>query len=125
MATPKRPTPITERKSRADIQKAMENAERMETPHVTPEEGGAKRSAPVVSPQPSPPPAKEKKRVGRPPVKEGRTARLNTFLTEETKNRLMRATFKEKLSRMDKGEEVDQSLIVEEALESWLDQHNY
>ena len=122
MATPKRPTPITERrKSRADIQKAMENAERMETPHVTPEEGGAKRSAPVVTP----PPAKEKKRVGRPPIKEGRTARLNTFLTEEIKNRLMRATFREKLSRMDKGEEVDQSLIVEEALELWLNQHDY
>ena len=125
MAAPKRKTPITARKSRADIQKAMANAERMETPHVTPEEGSARRMEPE-KPTTPPPPATapsappEKKQVGRKPLIEGRTERLSAFLTPKTSKRLKRAVLQEKLVRFDKGKDVDQSLIVEEALEMWL-----
>lgn len=124
MATPKKPIPLTQRKSRLDIEKAMQAAENMATPHVSPEEGAAKKSAPppVAPARSQPAPARK---IGRPALKAGRSERITVFLTPETRHRLRRALLQEQLSREANNDKVDQSLIVEEALEHWLKQHQY
>ena len=152
MAIPKTKKPIVERKSRLDIEKAMKSAALMETPGVSPEEGSAKNSAhqrpenpekqkPVLekkaeqkmespSSKPSIPSSsvvqpKPKGTVGRPPLKAGRTERITVWFTPEVKKRLKRALLQEKLLRDEKDEDIDQSLLVEEALENWLKTHKY
>lgn len=152
MAIPKNKKPIAERKSRIDIEKAMKSAALMETPGVSPEEGAAKNSvhqhseekktekpapekkaepkmkspAPKV-PAPSSPKVQTRPRgaVGRPPLKAGRTERITVWFTPAIKKRLKRALLQEKLLRDEKDEDIDQSLLVEEALENWLKSHNY
>jgi hypothetical protein len=151
MAIPKTKKPIAERKSRLDIEKAMKSAALMETPGVSPEEGSAKNSvhkqpdtekavsekkAEQKMPSPSPTPkspsssstqveAKPKATVGRPPLKPGRTERITVWFTPEIKKRLKRALLQEKLRRDENDQDIDQSLLVEEALENWLKTHKY
>jgi len=132
MATPKKTTPIKNRKSRTDIEKAIHSAAQMETPGVSPEEGSADKTS--KSPAVDGVKATEeshvihqsiKKRVGRPPLKEGRTDRITVFLTADNRKRLRRAVLQEQLSREDQGHQFDQSLLVEEALIFWLEQNGY
>jgi len=144
MAIPKKKKPIVERKSRADIEKAMKSASQMDTPGVSQEEGSAKntvqRKRPETKktppkptqakqqsppPKPTPSPAKTKTRMGRPPLKAGRTETITVWLTPKTKKRLKRALLMEKLVRDEKDKDIDQSLMVEEALESWFAARDY
>jgi hypothetical protein len=144
MGIPKKKKPIIQRKSRLDIEKAMKSAALMDTPGVSPEEGSVKNTVQHKSPEakktppkptkakkqspppkPAPTPEKTKNRVGRPPLKAGRTERITVWFTPEVKKRLRRALLKEKLLRDEKDQDIDQSLLVEEALESWLASHDY
>ena len=151
MGIPKKKSPIKERKSRLDIEKAMKSAALMETPGVSPEEGSAKNSShespdvdreleKITTEKPkeiqqSPPPksaaipkkTKEKVtgKVGRPPLIEGRTERITVWFRPEVKKRLKRALLQDKLLRDEKDQDIDQSLLVEEALESWFKTHKY
>lgn len=142
MAIPKTKKPIKERKSRVDIEKAMQSAALMETPGVSPEEGSAKNPAqehpetdgkkeemaaeePKEASQSYPEKEQVKKKVGRPPLIEGRTERITVWFRPEVKKRLKRALLQEKLRRDEKDQDIDQSLLVEEALETWLKTHNY
>ncbi len=131
MATPKKPVPVKERKSRSDIEKALKSAATMETPGVTPEEGAAQNSTVITrkgeQPIASLPEQKTRavKKIGRPPLVEGRTERITVFLTAKNKKRFKRALLQEQLIRDEKGQPIDQSLLVEEALVAWMDQHEY
>ena len=150
MAIPKTKKPIIERKTRLDIERAMKSASMMETPGVTPEEGSARNSVHTrpekqeekmnTTEKPkeermaaSPPPAQKKAvetsvpkgRVGRPPLVEGRSERITVWFRPEIKKRLKRALLQEKLSRDEQDQDIDQSLLVEEALVDWLKARNY
>ncbi len=139
MGIPKKKKPIVQRKSRIDIEKAMRSAALMDTPGVSQEEGSAKNTVQPQRPetrktppkptqakkQPSPPTVKTKNRVGRPPLKAGRTERITVWFSPKVKKRLRRALLQEKLLRDEKDQDIDQSLLVEEAIESWLESHKY
>lgn len=144
MGIPKNKKPIVQRKSRADIEKAMKSASLMDTPGVSQEEGSAKNSVQAERPETektppktaqaekqSPPPevdstpVKAKNRIGRPPLKAGRTERITVWFSPKVKKRLKRALLQEKLLRDEKDQDIDQSLLLEEALESWLKSHKY
>lgn len=127
MATPKKTVPIKQRTSRTDIEKAVKTAANMETPGVTPEEGSAKKSSSPPKKLIYPPKSQPKttKKVGRPPLIEGRNERITVFLTTKNKKRFKRALLQEQLRREETGDPIDQSLLVEEALEAWMNAHNY
>ncbi len=127
MATPKKPVPIKQRKSRTDIEKAVKTAASMETPGVTQEEGSAKKTPPLslkstLPPEPKP---NKPKKIGRPPLVEGRNERITVFLTTKNKKRFKRALLQEQLRRDETGDPIDQSLLVEEVLEAWMDANSY
>ena len=124
MGTPKKTTPIKDRKSRTDIEKAISSAAQMETPGVSSEEGSAKQTSVEVIKTTGIEVIRDK-RVGRPPLKAGRTDRITVFLMAENRKRLRRAVLQEQLKREDHGEQVDQSLVVEEALMFWLKKNGY
>ena len=101
------------------------------SPARAPEE----RPAPVAQPQPPmaqtapppPPPAAPvadaaTKQIGRPPLKENRTERVTAWMTPDNRDRLRMALYGEQLKTRGK---TDQSLIIEMALEKWLDDNGY
>ena len=66
-----------------------------------------------------------KKKVGRPPLAGERKGKLFSQLTQETADRFKLAFLNEKLKRAKRGEEVDQSLLVEIILKEWMDKNKY
>lgn len=136
MAIPRSRNPIAQRKSRSQIEEAVKVASGMQTPGVTREEGSPQKPSSLeknvvdkhVEPTPSSPSAPKEtsaRRPGRPALKEGRTERVTAWMTQATRRRLKMALFGEQAKRHGTTGDVDQSLIIEEALEKWLTENNY
>jgi hypothetical protein len=136
MAIPRKPNPIAQRKSRSQIEEAVKVASGMQTPGVSREEGSPRRAASAdndfierrLEATPLPPLSADPtgtRRPGRPALKEGRTERVTAWMTPKTRRRLKLALFGEQAKRHGTTGDVDQSLIIEEAIEKWLDENNY
>lgn len=137
MAIPRKPNPIVQRKSRSQIEEAVKVASGMQTPGVSREEGAPQkmtnsnthaleRQIEAAAPLPSPPSTPTSaRRPGRPALKEGRTERVTAWMTPKTRKRLKSALFGEQAKRQETSGNVDQSLLIEEAIEEWLDKNNY
>ncbi len=108
MATPKKRTPIV---NRSAINAAIDQAGSIVTPHVSIEEGSAKKPG--------------KKRLGRPPLTVDRSERLTIVMTKTTLERFNMAFLQEKMERLRQGEKIDQSLLIENIIKDWMDRHNY
>ncbi len=65
------------------------------------------------------------KKLGRPALKADRNAKITFYLSQETSNRFNLALPQEQIKRITKGEKVDKSLILEEALLEWLQENKY
>lgn len=136
MAIPRKPNPIAQRKSRSQIEEAVKVASGMHTPGVSPAEGAPQNTkylanAPmeghtdaVSIPSPSSK-STSTRRPGRPALKEGRTERVTAWMTPKTRQRLKKALYGEQAKRHESSGDVDQSLLIEEAIEKWLDENNY
>lgn len=65
------------------------------------------------------------KKIGRPPLAGNRSTRITTFMSKETKDRFEIAFLHEQLKRRKSGGKIDKSLLVEEAIKTFLDNNDY
>lgn len=66
-----------------------------------------------------------KKRVGRPPLKEDRSARMSFYLAPETLERFDLAFMQEQYKQATKGKRIDKSLLLESIIKEWLVKNEY
>jgi len=65
------------------------------------------------------------KKLGRRPLAGVRSAKITFFMTQETKDRFDISFLQEQIKRHKVGEKIDKSLLIEEALKSFLNNNGY
>ena len=67
------------------------------------------------------------KKLGRKPLAGNRPKRITAYLTEETFKRFNLGYMKTQIAATEAGEDIriDKSLIIEDALKTWLDNHGF
>ncbi len=64
-------------------------------------------------------------KTGRPSPRTGKVERMTLLLSEKTAERLTIAYATEQVQRKKKGDKLDKSLLIEEAIEQWLDDKGF
>jgi len=105
MALPKKKKKIV-----TDIGAAVQRAAGQE--QTKPETASAKKKTPAAG----------GKKGGRPSPRSGNVERMTLLLNEATAERLTMALATEQVKRRKKGEKVDKSLLIEEAIVAWLEE---
>lgn len=115
MALPKKRKPLADK---ARIAKALEAAGvRSENKEPAKEK--------VLKAEAAPEKPVQRKRVGRPPLAENRTARISFYLSPETFDRFELAFLQEQLACAKRKEKIDKSLLLEKILDEWMEKKKY